>query len=262
MKINLVRGLYDDEEPILDVLPAEPLEANSSRTESISTVWGLFEVLLKAPARLDAFVRESSLQGKLLLGFSTIVVVGFALYGLVMSLLLIAVSPNGVPSFLEPGWSRTWRAGVILCLTYPVGLLLATVICLPSYYYFALLGGVQMSLRETLTHSLKGKAATTVILLGILPIYAIVMVGFLLVRPSDELLRGGMYVGLLLPFILGVRGAQSIFSGFRTVVNALPASERKRRYALPGWLVFVWASLFTVTAPLVLYEVWRHLSGL
>jgi hypothetical protein len=261
MKINLVREIYDDEEPILDVLPVQPDEAGPPRTEAIETMWGLLEVLLKAPRRLDAFVRDPKLQGKLIAGFTAIVVAGFVLYGLVLALLLSAVPPGGVPRLLTPQWSGTWRSAAALCATYPVGLLLATLLCLPSYFYFALLGGAKMSLREVLTHSLKGKAATTVLLMGLLPIYAVVMLGLILLGATAEVLAGGFYVGLVLPFVTGLRGAQSIYSGFRALVNALPPGERQRRYLLPDWLVVVWAVVFTVTAPLVLYELWVQMNA-
>jgi hypothetical protein len=261
MKINLIREVYDDEEPVLDVLPAPAAEASPPRTEAIETMLGLFEVLLKAPNRLDAFVREPSLQGKLIAGFAVLTAAGFAVYGLALAAFLFAAPPGGVPGLLTPGWAGTFRSAVAVTLTYPLGLFLATLVCLPSYYYFAQLGGARLSVQAVLAHSLKGKAATTVLLLGVLPIYAIVMLGLIVLGAAPELIRGGMYVGLVLPMVVGIRGAQSIFTGLMAVVNAMPARERARRYTLPGWLVVAWGILFTVTGPLCLYEAWKLLSG-
>jgi hypothetical protein len=260
VKINLVRDLYDDEE-ILEVLPVDPADVPPPRTEAIETLWGLFEVLLKAPGRLDPFVRDPKLRGKLIAGFTAIVGVVFALHGLILSLFLATAPAGAVPGILSPGWSGTWGSGVALCAAYPVGLLLATLLCLPSYLYLAVLGGTRMTLGEVLAQSLKGKAATAVLHVGLLPIYAVVMLSLRLLVPSAELLALGLYVGLVLPFFVGLRGALSIYAGLRSTVNALPWQERKRRYAVPGWLVMAWALLFTLAAPLALFELWKRLSA-
>lgn len=261
MKINLVRELYDDED-IPEVLPADPADVPPPRTEAIETLWGLFEVLLKAPGRLDPFVRDPKLRGQLIAGFAAIVLLVFALYGVVLSLFLAYVPREAVPGLLRPGWSGTWRSGAALCAAYAVGLLLATLLCLPIYLYLAVLGGTRMSLGEVLAQSLKGKAATAVLLVGLLPIYAILMLSLIVLVSNAELLSAGLYAGLLLPFFVGLRGALAIYSGLRDAINALPWRERKRRYSVPGWLVTAWALLFTATAPLAMFKLWEYLAGL
>lgn len=239
MKINLVRDLHDEE--ILDALPVEG-EDGPARTEAIETIWGLFEVLLKAPGRLDAFIRDPGLVGRLLTGFTVVVVIGFVAYGLAIGGMLLALPAEAVPGLLKPQWSGNWRSVAALGMTYPAGLLLATALCVPSYWYFAHLGGARMTLAQTLAYSLKGKASTTVLLLGLLPIYAIVMLGLISVGVPAEILNVGAYVGLVLPFFVGLRGVYAVYTGFESMVTAMPAKERRARFALPGWLVLMWAS--------------------
>jgi hypothetical protein len=259
VKINLIRTLHTDEE-VLDALPAD--EGRPLRTEAIETVWGLFEVLLKAPARLDAFLREPALVGKLLAGFTVLVAAGYGLYGLALGLLLLAGPRAGVPELLGPLWSGDWRSAAALAATYPAGLLAATLLCWPSYWYFAQLGGARLSPAQTLAHSLKGKAAAAVLLLGLLPIYAIGSLGLITAGAPAGVLQAAGYAGLLLPFVGGLRGAVSIYNGFEAVVRAMPARVQRQRYMLPSWLVLMWAALFTLAAPLTLYTVWGWLARL
>lgn len=260
MKIGIVRQVYDDEE-VLDALPAP--EDPTRRVEAIETLGGLLEVLLKAPTRLDAFIREPALRNKLAVGFSAIILGGLALYAAVLVGLLFAVPTNAVPGLLVPHWHRSPGSAVALLVAWPVGLWVSTFLCVPGYAYFARMFGARLSLSEVAVQSLKGKAAMTTLLVGVLPVYAVLTFGLAMVPAMPpELLAFVLYLGLFLPFIMGLRGVQAVYAGFRHVVSTLPRAEQRKRYTLPDWLIFLWSGLFVAIGPLFIYKVWDWLGRL
>src|SRR5204863_127660 len=78
---------------------------------------------------------------------------------------------------LGPSWTGAAGPALALGLAYPVGLVASTGICLPAFYFFGLLAGVRASLLQVTAHVLTGKAATALLLLGLLPIYLAVTLG-------------------------------------------------------------------------------------
>ncbi len=84
---------------------------------------------------------------------------------------------GSIPRVLADGWSFAVRPSVGLWLAYSLGLVAATGICLPSFYFYGLLAGVKMTFLQVVTHCLKGQAATAIMLIGILPIYVAVAPG-------------------------------------------------------------------------------------
>lgn len=257
MKINLVHDRHD--EP-LEALPVGAEEA----PKSIQTVWGLFEVLLKAPDRLNPFVRTPGLQWKLSIGFAAITFVGMGLYALMLWLVLLFVPQEARPGFINEGWQGDLAPPLGLVAAYPGAILLATVIVLPSYWFLGALSGVKMPMVEVLTHSLKGKAATTVLLLGLMPIYVVLMVVLILSGPGGifgTLFPAlGVWIGLLLPFAAAFRGAGAVASGLRNVVASTPRLTRGQRVAIPDSLMVSWAILFTLTCPVVMFKCWEQVT--
>ncbi|MFO0878680.1 MAG: hypothetical protein U0840_15170 [Gemmataceae bacterium] len=240
------------DEEILETLPAGVEEA----PRSIRSAWGLFEVLLKAPDRVNPFIRLPEMQGELSFRFGLITVVGMSLYALSIFAALYFAPPEAVPGLLRDRWDHGTAGLAGLLAAYPAGVLASTFLVLPSYWFLCLLCGVKMPLGEVLTHSLKGKAATTVLVLGIMPIYGVVLAVMILARLPGELINPFLWLSLLLPFVAGLRGAGAIESGFRNVVATTPDLSRSSRAAIPVSLIVLWGLLFTLTAPLVMYRAW------
>lgn len=243
--------LREDEE-LLETLPATPDQA----PKAFSSIWGLFEVLLKAPERLNPFIRLPGLQASLSAGFVAITFVGLALYAVGLFAALYFAPNEARPALLDGGWDGGVASLVGLVAAYPGGVLLASLIVLPSYWFFGLLCGVKMPIGEVLTHSLKGKAATTVLVLGLMPIYAVIVVCLILAKVPGELIKPILWMGLLLPFLAALRGAGAIQAGFRNVVATTPDLSAASRVAIPTSLMLMWALLFTLTAPVIMYRLW------
>ena len=64
-------------------------------------------------------------------------------------------------------WSDATAANLVLA--YDLGLIAATGICLPSFYFYGLLAGLRISMLQVSTHATKCLATTAVVLVGILP---------------------------------------------------------------------------------------------
>lgn len=248
-----------DEDVILEPLPASAAEA----PVALRSTRGLFEVLLKAPGRLDPFLRLVDMQPSLMTGFTLITLAGMGLHAVVLFAALYFTPAEALPGVLGPT-RDTGPAGLLLGLlaAYPIGILLATLLVLPSYWFTGLLCGVQMPLTEVLTHSLKGKAATAVLVVGLLPIYGVLVLCLLLAHAPPVLLTPVLWLGLLLPYAAGLRGAGTIEAGFRNVVATTPDLRRDQRAAIPTSLMLLWAVLFTLVVPVVMLKAYQFASAL
>lgn len=247
----------DDEQPVLETLPVSAEDA----PKALSSVWGLFEVLLKAPDRLNPFVRLPAMQPTLCFGFTAITLVGMTLYAVGMYAGLYFVPKEARPDLIAAGWDGGIRGLVGLLAAYPVGILVATLVVLPTYWFFGLLCGVRMPVGEVLTHSLKGKAASTVLVVGLMPVYGVILGCLILAGAPGVLLNPVIWVGLVLPFLAAFRGAGAIEAGFRNVVATTPELTRGGRESIPTSLTLLWALLFTLTVPVVMYRAWQLATG-
>lgn len=247
-----------DEDVILEPLPASAAEAPAA----LRSTRGLFEVLLKAPGRLDPFLRLADLQPSLMTGFTIITLAGMGLHAAVLFAALYFTPAEALPGVLAPTWDAGPAGLLGLLAAYPIGILLATLIVLPSYWFTGLLCGVQMPLTEVLTHSLKGKAATAVLVVGLLPIYGVLVLCLLLAHAPPVLLTPVLWLGLLLPYAAGLRGAGTIEAGFRNVVATTPDLRRDQRAAIPTSLMLLWAVLFTLVVPVVMLKAYQFASAL
>src|SRR6185436_14087290 len=104
-------------------------------------------------------------------------------------------------------------SGLALVLAYDLGLVAATCLCLPSFYFFSLLVGVRFSVAQIVSQVMRSKAASAVVLVGILPIYVAVVLGMVVFGAEEQVLEGCLYVGLALPFLAGLEGVRALYRG-------------------------------------------------
>jgi hypothetical protein len=219
---------------------------------------GIIELLLKHPRRVDELARDESRLTDLVPSFTLIVLVSFSTFALALVLLLNLMPNYALPPFLRDKWTRDLGPIVSLWAAYTFGLVAASGVCLPSFYFFGLLAGVKISLLQVTGHIMKGKASTAIMLLGILPIYVAVVLGMIVFHaPSDELSLV-LYLGLALPFVAGVWGAWSIYRGFLTMADTLPACRRERRTCFLRRLTVAWAACYSVVTPVMIWTLWNY----
>src|SRR5204863_1976876 len=116
---------------------AVPVEEPSGQELS---ALGLVELVLKQPDRLDALNRTEGRQAETIPRFVGIALASYTLFGVAMLLILNAAPADAYPQHLLPVPAARWSDGSALglVLAYDFGLVGATGICLPSFYFFAL----------------------------------------------------------------------------------------------------------------------------
>jgi hypothetical protein len=263
MNAKLIQELYHDK-PVpqdgADVVDAVPVDDPPPIEADERTVLGLTELLLKQPERVDRLTLDDRRQPELIPRFLAISVASFGLFSLALVLLLNWVERSALPEFLRERWSHSAGSAVSLWLAYTLGLVAATGLCLPTFYFHGLLAGVRMSLLQVTGHILKGKAATSIMLLGMLPIYFAVMLGLIVFGAERSLVESFLYLGLALPFLAGLWGTHNILQGVQGVADTLPP-ERCHRGCFLRRLVFAWAACFTAVTPVMIYKLWDYFSA-
>jgi hypothetical protein len=251
----LTDRLSDDDAALpVDAVPDEPeVRANEQ------SILGLAELLLKAPARIDALTRDATRQAELIPRLLALTLLSTSLFAVVLVALLLAAPAGALPVVLGDRWSTS--AGAALALAYPVGLVAAAGLCLPSFYFFGLLAGVRASALEITAHVLKGEAATAVLLLGLLPIYLAVALGLLICHAPDQPVELTLNLGLVLPFIAGLWGVRSIYRGFLGLADTLPPERRRRRTVFLRRLTLSWAAVYTAVTPVMIATLYQHLAA-
>jgi len=224
------------------------------------SVLGLAELLLKDRKHADELLRDQSRQVDLIPRFLIVALASFSIYAWAMVFLLNAAPAGALPSVLAEGWSLALRPAVGLWLAYALGLVAATGICLPSFYFYGLLAGVKISFLEIVTHCLKGMASTAIMLLGILPIYVAVALGMLIFAAPVSWQQLVLSIGLVLPFIAGLWGCYSIYQGFMRLADTLPGRCRERRTCFLRRLTLAWAACYTAVTPLMIHALWTHFT--
>jgi hypothetical protein len=251
---------------ILDALPCEdrmpaiehdklPMVEADDRS-----LLGLTEMLLKAPAQLDARTRDPARQPELIPRLLTLALASTSLFAVVLVALLRNAGSDALPPILSTHWNGGLGSALALGLAYPVGMVAATGICLPTFYFLGLLAGVRISVLQVTTHVLKGKAATAVLLLGLVPIYLALTLGMLIFNAPPEAISVVLDVGLVLPFLAGVWGVRSIYVGFLGLADTLPQECRSRRTCFLRRLTVAWAAVYTIVTPVMIWSLYQNLA--
>jgi hypothetical protein len=218
----------------------------------------LVELMLKERKRLDELIRDESLAPELIPKLLAVALVGFTIFGVAATLILNLVTslPPWVP---RVRWSDgTWAN---LTLAYAVGLVAATGVCLPSFYFYGLLAGVKLSMLQSTAHAVKCLAVTSVVLVGALPIYVAVSLGMIVFSAPAELLRSTTTLGLALPFLAGLWGVRTLFLGFTEFADTLPVCRKFERACFLRRLTVAWAGCYTAVTPLMIIWLWTRFSG-
>jgi len=242
-------------------LRCDPTDESPTSLDDRSTI-GLVELMLKHPDHVDRLTRDDTRQADLVPRFLAISLVGFTIFGIAATVMLNAavamgsadVWPRGIPAARWGDWSVA-----NLTIAYAIGLVAASGICLPSFYFFGLLAGVKPTMLGVLAHAMKGKSVAAITLIGIVPIYVAVVLAMIVFHLPADLTQLTLYGALVLPFVAGLNGVRSLYVGFMPLVDALPPHHRCRRACLLRRLVVAWSACYTAVTPLMVYTIWNHL---
>src|SRR4029079_12471485 len=132
----------------------------------------------------------SSIQGMLML--STI---GLAIHGAVVGFAEEMLSPG----FFGHGHPAAW-----LPLALVGAFVGASAVCLPSFYFYTQLSGLDASFRLVTAQALRVQAKTSELLLAALPFYVALALGGAVQHRMDS--EPIVLIGLALPFLVGLLG--------------------------------------------------------
>jgi hypothetical protein len=208
----------------------------------------MFDLVLRKPRLLDRVLWNEAALPKVIQELASLSVVGLAVYGLV-----VGVSAQLVRDRLWPGsFFLGGSPGVWMPLALVIAFLGAICICLPSFYFFAQLSGLDASFRLVTAQALRGVATTGVLLLGAAPFYAAWVLGNVVGIFTD--VEATLRVGLVVPFAVGLFGVAAVDRAFRSMLDVLPVTHQRRGNFVRR-MVLAWGALFTAVAPVALYRV-------
>jgi hypothetical protein len=249
---------------IPSVLPVETEEDTPVQANEGSTL-GLVELLLKSPARLDARMNHDERQAPASIPrFLGIALASYLLFTLAM---LGTLNLSPAAAYPAEPWlpmpAASWHdfSGLALVLAYCIGMVAATCICLPSFYFFGLLAGVRLTMLQIVGQVLRCKASSAIILIGILPVYFAVALGMIVFQAPVAMLECWLYAGLALPFVAGLEGVHAIYRGVLGMAETLPPERRCRRECFLRRLTLSWAACYTAVCPVLIYRLWQLLAG-
>jgi hypothetical protein len=247
--------------------PVRDAADSLARTEELAadeySTLGLVELLLKEPARVDHLTHDADRLAELIPRFLGVALASFTLFGVAMIVILNAAPAAAYPRSFGAAPPASWADGTALALllAYTVGLVAATGVCLPSFYFYGLLSGVKLTMLQVTAYVMKGKADTALMLVGILPIYVAVALGMAVFHAPAELTEVWLYVGLVLPFLAGLWGVWSIYHGILGLADTLPPERRCRRECFLRRLTLSWAACYTAVSPIMIYRLWEYFAG-
>jgi len=187
---------------------------------------------------------------------------GFSIFSLTLALWLTLVPPESLPGILRGAWAASpARAVASLWLAYTVGMVAATGICLPSFYFYGLLSGAKITFLQVTTQIMKGKAATSLMLMGLLPIYVAYVLGMIVFHAPATSMQPMIFVGLALPFLAGLWGVRSIYRGFMQFADTLTPERRCRRECFLRRLTLACSACYTAVTPVMIYTLWNTFSA-
>lgn len=192
---------------------------------SLATDRSLFELVLDDDERLTHRLLDDGRMSETLAGLLALAFLGFAAHGATALLLPPAGSWTGM-------------------FELPVGMLLALALCLPSFWFFTQLAGLDASFRAVTALSLRVLARTAIWLLGALPFFMTLV----LLAELDVVGEGAVHVGwFALPMVMGLAGARSLLKGMGHL-EALVGHTHERRGAFLWRLAFCWCAVYATVA--------------
>ncbi len=210
-----------------------------------------FELVLTEGEAMDDLVVD---KGRLawtiqkLVGLS---VVGLLVYGVVVGL---AADISHLPLWFTRGEPALWMP-----LAFAAAFLTAIAVCLPSFYFYTQLAGLDASFRLITAQSLRVQARSSVVLLGVLPFYAALALGAHVGVTLGLGADGVTLIGVLLPFGVGLVGIATLYRSFKRLVHRLPITHQ-RRGNIVARLVVAWGMVFSAVAPVALYRIGESLA--
>jgi len=209
----------------------------------------ILDLVLRGPEQLDAMMRDERNLPALIQRLLFLSLAGLLVHGLVVGASAQLLEGSGL---FAQGHPAVWMP---LCSMLAfVG---ALCLCLPSFYFYTQLSGLDASFRLVTAQALRGQATTSLFLFSALPFYgAWVLAGML----GAGQVNGMLVAGVTLPFLVGLLGVRAVYRAFKAMAATMPITHRRRGNFL-GRLVLCWSAVYTAVAPVALWRLCEALSG-
>jgi hypothetical protein len=214
---------------------------------------GLFDLVLRGQQQLSVLLRHERALPSVTQRLLLLSLLGLAVHGLVVGLAAQGLGRGALSGLgLQEGHPALWMP-----IAFVAAFVGALAVCLPSFYFYTQLSGLDASFRLVTAQALRGQATTSVFLLGLCPFYAAVVLSAVVGVLDDSGLV--LAVGLLLPFVVGLWGVHVLYRSFRDLASWLPVTHARRGNFL-GRMILCWAAIYTAIAPVALFRLARALG--
>ncbi len=217
---------------------------------------GMFDLVLSDQARLDGLMLDESRVRGVIEQLLALSVLGLFLTGLSIG---VAAEAIEVPRFSSLFGLSTGTAVLWMPLTAVAAFLGALSICLPSFYFYTQLAGIDASFRLVTAQALRAQATTSVLLLAALPVFLAVALANVVVGAFTGTFV--LWFGILLPFVVGLFGIGSVYRSFSRLALRLPKTHARRGKFIRR-LVIAWGGVYTFVAPVAVVRIGQALSGI
>jgi len=229
------------------VLPAPKLEPDPV------PVPGMFDLILRGETRLHRVMRDEAGLPEVIQKLLALSVLGLTIHGLVLGLAAGLFERDAALVWYQAGHPVVWMPLAL------IGAFLgALCICLPSFYFYTQLSGLDASFRLVTAQALRAQATMSVLLLGVLPFYAAWLLGT--VVGVFDAPGTALFAGMCLPFGVGLWGIRAVYRGFCDLAEHLPITHKRRGDFLKR-LVLCWGGVYSVVAPVALYRLGQALGS-
>jgi hypothetical protein len=215
---------------------------------------GLLDLLLRNESALTRLLLDGHrLTGTLqkLLGVAAL---GLLVHGLVVGVVAHSMLAQGEVGFVQ-GRPLLW-----IPLTFVGALIGALTICLPSFYFYTQLSGLDASFRLVTAQAVRVLAKTSVLLLGVAPFYAALALSAATGLLGDR--ETTVWIGFAVPFLVGLWGIAAVRRSFAELMEILPALQKgySRRGNFLDRMMLAWGAVYSVVAPVAFWRLGEALG--
>ncbi len=214
----------------------------------------MFDLVLRGRERLNQLLLDErrlpgTVQRLLLLSLA-----GLCAHGLVVGAAAELLGSESGAALFSRGRPALWMP-----LASMLSFVGALCVCLPSFYFYTQLSGLDASFRLVTAQALRAQATTSVLLLGALPFYAAWVLSCRLGLYPDA--KTVLVAGMALPFAVGLFGVHAVYRSFRELARELPITHPRRGDFL-GRMVLCWGAVYSAVAPVALFRLSETLGEL
>ncbi len=254
---------FNETSPLNNSSIAQIAPPNPSSTEPKP---GFFDAILRDDIIIDDLVTNPETLTKTIQNLLAISIFGLLVFGIIVGL----VAQLG-PTLHEQAIDGPLRLSgtplrgnpiLWMPLTMAGGFMTAIAICLPSFYFYTQLAGLDAPFRLITAQSIRVQARTSIVLLGIAPFYAAwALTPFIGLNIFNTSLSSLLAFGIALPFLAGFVGLYSIHSSFKRLVHRLPITHVRRGNIIRR-MVLCWGAVCMSVAPVAMYRIGEFLSAI